>query len=433
VRLAVGLATYSTTKVNLEMFDEPGTSLLLLGIGVLASVVINHCIYALAYTSLPVSSWQKRPKGTSRLSLLERLPAVGWLLRSRRAEDRTVFGKWFWVRPLLIELLVPWLFLALYVYIDRGNTLPERFIDVPIQRHQFIAYASLLTLLAIATFIDFDEYTIPDGITIPGTILGLLGSTFLVGWNWLEQVHIAVPPFTVLRSLHANSPELFPESWQQSNWLGLGIALATWTVWCTSLVDFRWISRRGWRKAFWYAWASYWRSGNRKLITGLTILGWVCIVVAYYQLERQPWMRLCSALIGMWLGGLLVWAFRMIAGEILGQEALGFGDVTLMSMVGAFFGWQIVWFAFFLAPLFGILIVLASFLTTGNSRTPFGPYLSAATAFLMLNWQRTWDYCHEWMVSGVIAPLALAILLIILGALLLTIHRLKRMLGMGRR
>ena len=123
----------------------------------------------------------------------------------------------------------------------------------------------------------------------------------------------------------------------------------------------------------------------------------------------------------------------MIAGEILGQEALGFGDVTLMSMVGAFFGWQIVWFAFFLAPLFGILIVLASFLTTGNSRTPFGPYLSAATAFLMLNWQRTWDYCHEWMVSGVIAPLALAILLIILGTLLWTIHRLKRLLGMDRR
>lgn len=420
-------------RKSTTMFDSPGANALLLGIGVLVGMLINHCIYAFAYTSLPISSWQRRPEGTGALSLLERLPAVGWLLRSRRSDDQSVFGRWFWVRPFLIELIVPWLFVALYRYTSTGNTMPALFRDQSLHVHQFIAYAILLTLLAIATFIDFDEWTIPDWITIPGTIIGIVGSTFLVGWNWLEPVQIAVAPFTVLRSLHANSPELYPESWQQGSYLGLLIGLTTWTVWCTSLVDFRWITRRGWRRAFRYAWAGYWRSQNRKPMTILMVIGWVLIVAGYFSLDRQPWMRLVSALIGMWLGGLLVWAFRMVAGEILGQEALGFGDVTLMSMVGAFFGWQIAWLAFFLAPLFGVLIVITKTLFTGDTRTPFGPYLSAATAFLMLNWHSAWDYCKDWMFSGVIAPLVLAGLLIVLGSLLWVIHQSKRLLGLGAR
>jgi leader peptidase (prepilin peptidase)/N-methyltransferase len=168
-------------------------------------------------------------------------------------------------------------------------------------------------------------------------------------------------------------------------------------------------------------------------MTVLMVLGWGLITVGFFLLDRQPWMRLLSALIGMWLGGLLVWAFRMVAGEILGQEALGFGDVTLMSMVGAFFGWQVAWLAFFLAPLFGVLIVITKALVTGDTRTPFGPYLSAATAFLVLNWHSVWDYCKDWMFSGVIAPLVLSALLIVLGALLWMIHQSKRFLGVGAR
>ena len=60
----------------------------------------------------------------------------------------------------------------------------------------------------------------------------------------------------------------------------------------------------------------------------------------------------------MGLGGGLVWGFRIVACWAMGQEALGFGDVTLMAMIGAFFGWQIVWIAFFLAPFFGMLFVV---------------------------------------------------------------------------
>ncbi|MFM7928480.1 MAG: hypothetical protein ACKO9Q_12280 [Pirellula sp.] len=77
------------------MLDSPGTSFLLLGIGSLVSLLINHFIYALAYYSPRISSWQARPEGTVALTLWERLPAIGWLLRSFRKDDQEVFGKWF--------------------------------------------------------------------------------------------------------------------------------------------------------------------------------------------------------------------------------------------------------------------------------------------------------------------------------------------------
>jgi prepilin signal peptidase PulO-like enzyme (type II secretory pathway) len=413
------------------MFDSPGTCLMLLGIGSLVSLLVNHFIYSLAYQSPRISSWQTRPDGTTALTLWERLPAIGWLLRSFRKDDQVVFGKWFWVRPFLIEILFPWLFLALYFFILGGNTQPRNLSGSSYLVNHFIAYAILITLLTIATFIDFDERTIPDWITIPGTIVGLLGSTFLVGWNWVEVVRIPTPPFEEARFFHANSPEIFPESWKQGNILGLIICLATWFVWCTSLIDFRWITRRGWKKAFEYAWVSYKRSVNRRSMTILTIVGWVLIGLGYFFLEPNSWMRLVSGLVGVWLGGLLVWAFRMVAGEVLGQEALGFGDVTLMSMVGAFFGWQIVWLAFFLAPLFGVLLVIIKALVTGDTRTPFGPYLSTATVFLMLKWPETWEICSLWMFSAINAPWVLLVLLLVLGGLLWIIHRLKIALGLG--
>ena len=40
------------------------------------------------------------------------------------------------------------------------------------------------------------------------------------------------------------------------------------------------------------------------------------------------------------MGGGIVWAVRIIASQALGVEAMGFGDVTLMCMIGAFVGWQ---------------------------------------------------------------------------------------------
>ena len=69
----------------------------------------------------------------------------------------------------------------------------------------------------------------------------------------------------------------------------------------------------------------------------------------HHQLEMggRTWRGLISALIGMAAGGGLIWVIRLVASAASQQEAMGFGDVTLMAMIGAVFGWQPVLIAFF--------------------------------------------------------------------------------------
>ena len=61
---------------------------------------------------------------------------------------------------------------------------------------QFVSHAILIGLMLVATFIDFDEKTIPDEITIPGTLLGLLLAAV---WpdSHLPVVRLLVPPAAV--------------------------------------------------------------------------------------------------------------------------------------------------------------------------------------------------------------------------------------------
>ncbi len=409
--------------------------------GIALGVLINYWIYSLAYFARPISPWQARPVDMQPLSPASRIPVVGWFVR--RSES-VRWGKGFWIRPMLIEAAIPglwvWLYRALFDGITvplgirtpgPGFTLVGSAVSISEVHVQFLAYSVLLVLMIVATFIDIDERTIPDWITIPGTWIGVLGAALLPGWCLWEATQAGPPVLTrLVTPMHANSP--YPWSidlgqiggWGPGLWWGLLI----WVLWCASLGNLRWITRRGFRKAFTYAWIGFLRSHNLKAIGAMAVVGSLLIVFAYMGLSPERWQSLLSSLFGIGLGGSLVWSFRIVAGGVLGQEALGFGDVTLMAMVGAFFGWQIAVVAFFLAPLFGIVLVLLYWIITRDGAIPFGPYLAAATAYLMLDWPRVWD-----ALSIVFLPVQsyfffLIVLLVVLGSLLWVVRSLKVLL-----
>ena len=62
----------------------------------------------------------------------------------------------------------------------------------------------------------------------------------------------------------------------------------------------------------------------------------------------MSWAALLTALVGLVAGGGIVWVVRLIGAVALRREAMGFGDVTLMAMVGAFVGWQASLIVFFM-------------------------------------------------------------------------------------
>jgi leader peptidase (prepilin peptidase)/N-methyltransferase len=106
---------------------------------------------------------------------------------------------------------------------------------------------------------------------------------------------------------------------------------------------------------------------------------------AWAHAASHHWVTgLLGACLGALIGGLVVWITRILGTLGFGRVAMGLGDVHLMFGVGAVIGAGAATVSFFLAPFFGLLIALYFMITRTRRELPYGPYLSLATAFVML-------------------------------------------------
>jgi leader peptidase (prepilin peptidase)/N-methyltransferase len=144
------------------------------------------------------------------------------------------------------------------------------------------------------------------------------------------------------------------------------------------------------------------------------------------------WHGLAFSLVGLATGAGVTWLARLISRWVLGMEALGFGDVTLMAMIGSFIGWQPVTVVFLLAPVCGITIAIVVRFTQGRIVLPYGPFLSAATLVVLLSWRTIWTATRELFGHG---PTLVGLALGIVGgmAFLLGMLRLYRAIPVERR
>jgi leader peptidase (prepilin peptidase)/N-methyltransferase len=93
---------------------------------------------------------------------------------------------------------------------------------------------------------------------------------------------------------------------------------------------------------------------------------------------------------GLVAGAGMTWLTRSIAQWVLRVEALGFGDVTLMAMLGSFLGWQPTVFVFLLAPVCGGLLALSLKVARGRRAFPYGPCLAASALAVLFTWRWLW-------------------------------------------
>ncbi len=185
-----------------------------------------------------------------------------------------------------------------------------------------------------------------------------------------------------------NVPWPFEDKWMGG--LGLLTALAIWLTWCFSLLERHLVLRRGLVRAFGYFIHGIRRRSHSKWVGVMAAMG-ACVVLGAWTVGGEPFRGLLTSLIGLAVGGGSVWAVRIVASAALRQEAMGFGDVTLMAMIGALVGWQCALLAFFLAPMTAIAIVLVQFMFTPSAGIPFGPYLCAGTLVTIFGWDLIWN------------------------------------------
>jgi leader peptidase (prepilin peptidase) / N-methyltransferase len=78
-------------------------------------------------------------------------------------------------------------------------------------------------------------------------------------------------------------------------------------------------------------------------------------------------------------GGVAVTA--EIAFWLLKREGMGYGDAKLLMLIGAFVGWRAVVFSFFVAPFFGMVLVVPLLVARRRRvigvEVPYGPFLVA--------------------------------------------------------
>ena len=87
-------------------------------------------------------------------------------------------------------------------------------------------------------------------------------------------------------------------------------------------------------------------------------------------------LGLGRSLIGVVVGGGVLWLLGVFGDFIFKKESMGGGDIKLLAMIGAFLGWQLALLALPVASLIGAVVGIVAKLRTKESEIAFGPYLS---------------------------------------------------------
>ena len=348
-------------------------------LGAVVGSFLNVCIYRLP---LDLSVNQPRrsfcPACKNPIPWYQNLPLLSWLfLRGRCANC----GSRIAIRYFAVELLTALLFLAVWRSFEWQIAL---------------AYLVLVSLLIVATFIDFEHFIIPDEITIGGAAAGILASAVVPA---LMQTEGRLTAFLI----------------------SLGSALLGYGL--------LWIVLEAGKLAF----------GKKKIrLEAPTPFSWVRqgddaeFVVGddrglwsdYFAREKDLLLLHCdeATLDQRSLGQVtLRFHYDRVAygneetrldslGKISGlvreleipREAMGRGDLKFLAAIGAFLGWRAVLFSVFAGSLLGSVVGIGTMLIgqrVWSAKLPFGPYLAAGA----LGWMFFGDALLRWYV-GLLSP-----------------------------
>jgi len=102
-----------------------------------------------------------------------------------------------------------------------------------------------------------------------------------------------------------------------------------------------------------------------------------------------------DSLLGVVVGGGILWFLAWISPYVFGKEGMGGGDIKLMAMVGAFLGWKPVLLAIMIGSFLGSFIgvgLMAAGIIRRDHYIPFGPFLAVGSLLSLLFHQPLLDW-----------------------------------------
>jgi leader peptidase (prepilin peptidase)/N-methyltransferase len=103
---------------------------------------------------------------------------------------------------------------------------------------------------------------------------------------------------------------------------------------------------------------------------------------------------LIRAAAGLVVGGGMIWLTALGGRLVFRREAMGFGDVLLMGLIGSVLGPEAAVLTYFLAPFFGLIYGVWNLALHKDHELPYGPFLSMAAVVVMLTQSRL--ITHFW-------------------------------------
>lgn len=241
----------------------------------------------------------------------------------------------------LVEAATTLLFVLIgWIHLDGNATSPAAWGMVAV-------HCLLGSALLSCALIDWDLRVIPDVIDIPGMLLGPIALAAVPGI-------LASSSLPDLEGLAARGVLHFDSAFQ---WWGLQALLAPLEGLASWLGD---LSRSS--------------------------------PGAYRSLQGAS-----AGVFGLVVGGGAMWVFAATMKRLLGRESLGFGDVKLTAMIGAFTGWQGVLVTLLIGSVLGSLAGTIAILrgrreesapTLGHRSLPFGPFLVIGALIAALGGER---------------------------------------------
>ncbi len=140
-------------------------------LGAVVGSFLNVCIYRVPAGVSIVSPRSRCPQCEAPIRWYQNIPVLSWLLLGGKCANCKEPISW---RYPFVELLTALLFAGIFLTFGFQPATP--------------IYWIMAAILVTVTFIDLDHQIIPDVISLPGIVVGFLGSFFIPWITWFDSL-----------------------------------------------------------------------------------------------------------------------------------------------------------------------------------------------------------------------------------------------------